>query len=133
MNDAVPLIAEVIVALALAATGVSLIWMALAGRNGRLRRNPFVGIRTTLTLSSDTAWDVAHRSSASFTLTAGIGALACAALALVADSTGLLTTAAAVAAVWLLLWVAVGALIGIRAAKKVVADDPDAGITASHP
>ena len=49
--------------------GVSLVFVGAMAREGRLTRQWVVGLRTEATLSSDAAWDAAHRAGAG-----GIGA-----------------------------------------------------------
>ena len=118
MDESAPLIAVGIVAFFLAVAGVLMIWLAWAGRTGRLGRNMFVGIRTSATLSSDTAWHAAHRTSAAYTVSAGVGALAGAVATLAIRSTGALVVAVVATSVWMLVWVAVGAFVGTRAARR---------------
>ena len=59
-GDPMPWGMAVLLAIALPAVGVLLIVGGRRAREGRLRRNHFIGIRTTLTLNSDEAWDAAH-------------------------------------------------------------------------
>ncbi|MGZ0710902.1 SdpI family protein (plasmid) [Coraliomargarita sp. W4R53] len=114
-----------VAAVALCASGVLAVWLARRGRDGRLPRNQVAGVRTSLTLSSDTAWHAAHRASAHATAIAGCGPIVAGAtvgvLILVAAPTettaiiaaGLLLTGAA----WLIVWSLVGAARAQRAAQ----------------
>ncbi len=58
-----PFGADVFLAILLIAAGLFLAVVGRRAGKGRLGRNYLVGIRTTLTLSSDAAWDAAHRAA----------------------------------------------------------------------
>ncbi|SFQ49324.1 SdpI/YhfL protein family protein [Amycolatopsis arida] len=46
------------------ALGVALFLTARLGASGRLRRNPYFGLRTPRSLADDAAWDHVHRKAA---------------------------------------------------------------------
>ena len=60
-GDPMPAGTAIGIGLFLIATGILLIYVGRRAMAGRLRKNHFVGIRTTLTLNSEVAWDAAHR------------------------------------------------------------------------
>src|SRR5690349_10619302 len=60
----------------LAPAGLALLALAWAGWAGRLRRNPFAGIRLPGTTRSPEAWAAAHRAAASAIAVAGAVSLA---------------------------------------------------------
>jgi uncharacterized membrane protein len=54
---------------------ILVIWWARACARGTLKRNPWVGYRTPLIMSSDQVWVAAHRAAAPLMLVAGIGGI----------------------------------------------------------
>lgn len=46
--------------------------MARLGARGRLKRNPFFGIRTKRSLADDESWDTVHRVAAPWVFLAGV-------------------------------------------------------------
>lgn len=116
----------------LVAAGVLLIWLARRSVAGRLARNPYAGVRTRLTMSSDLAWAAAQKAAAPRTEIAGWGSVAAGAAVIASDLLGLPEATAATtltvltlgAAVWLLSWVIAGAVAGQRAARRAATDPP---------
>ena len=125
MDDAVvnALVAGVVLAAAgvvLAAAGVALVAVGRLGRQGRLPRQHWSGIRTPSTMASDDAWMAAHRAGGPLIEVSGWSAAALgsgAALLCVADphwSTALTMAAAGV----VLLGATSGVIRGVRAARR---------------
>jgi hypothetical protein len=116
-----------VAALALGGCGVLVMWLSRRGRDGRLPRNQVAGVRTSSTLSSDAAWDAAHRASARATAIAGWGPItggaAAAVLVIVSPATEPVMITAAVVllagAGWLIVWTLVGAAQAQRAARSI--------------
>lgn len=75
-DDPIPWAVAFVVGPALILGGALIARLALLGRQGRLARNRFVGIRTPRTLSSDAAWERAHRAAAPWLVAAAAGAIA---------------------------------------------------------
>ena len=53
------------------AAGAAIVEIGRRGRDGRLKRNAFAGIRTAATMRSDEAWAAAHRAGARTMMTGG--------------------------------------------------------------
>ena len=68
---AVPLALRLLLFLLMAGAGMLLARVGLRGRREQLRRNPWAGVRTTLTMSSDDAFRVANRVAAPLTIAGG--------------------------------------------------------------
>ncbi|KAA9151312.1 SdpI family protein [Microbacterium lushaniae] len=123
-----PLLPLVLTGLGMAAAGVLLVWLARRGRDGRLPRNQFAGVRTMLTLSSDAAWFPAQRAAASDTVVAGAGAVVgggalCVASFVPLAEPALIATVTVLTlgtAVWMVAWVLRGAVAAQRAARAAV-------------
>lgn len=116
-SDPMPLGTAMLLGLVLIVAGILLAVVAAKSRNGTLPRNWIVGIRTTTTMASDEAWDLAHRAGAS-ALGIGAGATIVAGVALFfqpSNGTGLAIALAGIA--WLLGWVIVAARRGTKAAR----------------
>lgn len=119
----------------LVALGVVLVVIGRRGRESRLKRNPYAGVRTAITMSSDKAWDVAHRACAVHFAVAGYGMVAGGVLlgaagVLVRDAFllgTLMTGISLVAAAWTVVWVIVGAVLAQRAAKEATEGEAGKG------
>ena len=114
-----------IAALLLCGCGVLVVWLARRGRSGQLPRNRVAGVRTSVTLSSDAAWDAAHRASARATEIAGWGTLAAGAVTavvviVVPGPVIVVTVLLLAGAAWLVTWSLLGAAQAQRAAHVVV-------------
>ncbi len=120
-----------VAALALSLCGVLVIWLARRGGTGRLPRNHLAGVRTSLTLSSDIAWNAAHRASARAMTIAGWGPIVSGPVAVLLIVVGPPTDATAIAAavlllagaVWLVAWSLGAAAQAQRAAGEVANND----------
>lgn len=103
------------------ATAALLLVAAYAGARGKLRPNPYLGIRTTFTAGSDEAWYEVHRRAAPWLAASGIAmAVGGVALFLIEDGgfqMGVLLVAAAVG----LTTVAAGALTSSWAVRDRMA------------
>jgi uncharacterized membrane protein len=100
-------------------TGALLAVVAYRSRRGVLPRNWIVGIRTTATLSSDEAWDVAHRAGAGALSIGAWGTLVAGGFLLLRPSNGLGLTLITIGLVWLLGWVIRAGYVGTRAARNL--------------
>ena len=112
-------------ALLLAAGGIVLMLVGRRASDGRLRMNPLVGIRTTLTLNSEIAWDAAHRAGGRFLSIAGLGPLLTGPVLLTRP-----TNAAGVVIVlsgltWMVGWILRAGVVGTRAAEKALEAEGD--------
>jgi hypothetical protein len=106
---------------ALLLAAVVLLTVAALGARGRLRRNPWAGVRTRRTLSSDDAFSVANRVAAAPLGAAGIVALL-GGIALVVGGPGaVLWTVLVVATAGMLGLTGIGGALGDRAAARVEA------------
>jgi hypothetical protein len=126
------LLSALFVAVVLLLAGVALIVLARRSRDGRIPRNQLAGVRTGLTLSSDTAWYPAQRASAKATEIGAWGSVVGAVLVVVAAILPISSNAATAAitltaAVWMLGWVIVGAARGQRAARAAVLAEEASG------
>ena len=61
-----------IAGIAMVVGGIFLVFLGAMSREGRLTRPWVVGLRTEATLSSDQAWDAAHRAGAGWIGAAGV-------------------------------------------------------------
>lgn len=106
------------------ASGVVVMTVARRGRDGRLRRNELVGLRTRATLSSDEAWLAAHRASYGASATSGLIAILGGAFTLLARSNGALAAVVTLTCVAILALTFWGAYQGNRAARAVHDEGP---------
>ena len=103
--------------LVLVVAGAILLIVALRSRSGAMPRNWIVGIRTTTTLASDEAWNLAHRAAASPLLLGSIGTMLSGLVLLLRPTNGFGLAVVIAGIVWLLFWVLRGGIVGHRAAK----------------
>lgn len=96
-----------------------LIWAARAAASGRLKRNMLVGIRTTATMASDSAWLAAHGRSKTPTTLAGVAALASSLFMMLPVAMWVFVTAVLVGCAAMLGFVSYGAWVGTRAAAAL--------------
>lgn len=106
-------------ALLLAAT--VLLTIAVLGVRGRLRRNPWGGVRTRRTMASDEAFTVANRVAAAPLGAAGMVALLGGVTLVVGGPAGVLWTVLVVATAGMLGLTGLGGALGDRAAVRVAA------------
>jgi hypothetical protein len=90
-----------------------LLTIAVLGARGRLRRNPWAGVRTSRTLASDEAFTVANRVAAAPLAAAGIVALL-GGITLVVGGPG--------AVVWTVLVVATAGMLGLTGLGGALGD-----------
>lgn len=119
MNN--PVVAALVGGMALAAVGVGIAMVGRRGRQGRLPRQHWAGIRTPSTMRSDATWLEAHRSGG---LPLEIAGWATAALggasALLSATDQSWTAALPMTAVGILLVGAIdGGVCGVLAARRV--------------
>jgi uncharacterized membrane protein len=100
-------------------SGVLLLWMARAAASGRLRRNPFAGIRVPSTMVSDEAWLAAHVRAERPTMLAGLVSIASGLIAVLPVSTWVLAIGIVTGCVVMLGFILYGARVGSRAAVEV--------------
>ncbi|MFJ6654101.1 SdpI family protein [Microbacterium sp. NPDC091313] len=128
----VQLLSVLIVGVVLLLAGIALIVLARRSRDGRVPRNQLAGVRTGLTLSSDTAWYPAQRAAAPATEVGAWGSVAGGVLVVVIGmlpiaSNAITTAIVLAAAVWMLAWVIAGAARGQRAAREAVLAEEASG------
>ena len=112
--------AAVGLALLLAAGGVALVVAGRRASAGTLRKNPLVGIRTTLTLNSEIAWDAAHLAGGRLLSIAGLGPLLTGPLLLThpTNAVGLVIVLSGLA--WMVGWILAAGVVGTRAAEEAL-------------
>ena len=111
----------------LIAAGVLLIVSGKRAGDGRLRQNHFVGIRTTLTLNSEVAWDAANRVGSRRLMLSGYGPVASGLLLFSQPTNGVGAAIALGGLAWMVGWILAAATIGERAAKAALNDSDEAG------
>jgi hypothetical protein len=102
-----------------------LLIIAVLGARGRLRRNPWAGVRTSRTLVSDEAFTVANRVAAAPLGAAGIVALLGGITLVVGGPGAVVWTVLVVATAGMLGLTGLGGALGDRAAARVEA--PESG------
>ncbi len=102
-----------------------LLTIAVLGARGRLRRNPWAGVRTSRTLASDEAFTVANRVAAAPLGAAGLVALLGGITLVVGGSGAVVWTVLVVATAGMLGLTGIGGALGDRAAARVEA--PESG------
>jgi len=122
-GDPMPAGAALFLAVLLTASGIGLMMVGRRAAQGRLRRNRWVGIRTTLTLLSDAAWDAAHLAGGSKLSVAGYGLLVAGPLMLTNPTNGVGATIVFSGLGWMLIWILVAGVIGTRAAEQAVEEE----------
>jgi uncharacterized membrane protein len=108
----------------LIAAGILLIVVGKRAYEGRLGQNHFVGIRTTLTLNSQIAWDAAHLAGGRRLMLSGYGPVASGLLLFSQPTNGVGATIALAGLGWMVGWILAAAAIGERAAKAAL-DEAD--------
>lgn len=122
-GDPMPWGAAVFLAVLLTTAGIGLILVGRRAADGRLRRNSFVGIRTTLTLASNTAWEAAHTAGGHHLATSGLGPLLTGPLLLTHPTNGGGATIVFIGLGWMVIWILVAGVVGTRAAEQEVGDE----------
>ena len=124
-GDPMPWGAAVGLALLLAAAGIAVVVVGRRASAGRLRKNPLVGIRTTLTLNSEIAWDAAHLAGGRLLSIAGLGPLVTGPLLLTrpTNAGGLALVLAGLA--WMVGWILAAGVVGTRAAEQALETEGD--------
>ncbi|PTR22886.1 SdpI/YhfL family protein [Rhodococcus sp. OK519] len=114
--------------------GVTIAWTSWAAANGRLRRNPYLGIRTPTVMFSDETWATAHRASRAWTGIGGAASVVTGLAVLVPMSEAAHTALAGVGAACLLGFTLIGARVGVQAARDVISagDHPVDSNTSSN-
>lgn len=108
-----------------------LLTVAVLGARGRLRRNPWAGVRTHRTLESDEAFSLANRVAAAPLGAAGIVALLGGITLVVGGPGAMLWTVLVVATAGMLGLTGIGGALGDRAAARVEA--PESGCAGTCP
>jgi SdpI/YfhL protein family len=106
---------------ALLLAAVALLAVAVLGARGRLRRNPWVGVRTRRTLASDEAFTLANRVAAAPLGAAGVVALLGGAAVVAGGPTAVTWTVLVVATAGMLGLTGVGGALGDRVAARTPA------------
>ena len=116
---------RVVLGCALLLAAAVLLTVAVLGARGRLRRNPFAGVRTRRTLASDDAFTVANRVAAAPLGAAGTVALLGGITLVVGGPGAVLWTVLVVATAGMLGFTGLGGALGERAAAR--AEAPPSG------
>jgi len=116
---------RVVLGCALLLAAVALLAVAAQGARGRLRRNPWAGVRTRRTLASDEAFTLANRVAAVPLGAAGVVALLGGAVVLAGGPAAVTWTVLIIATAGMLGLTGLGGALGERAAARTPA--PTAG------
>lgn len=112
---------RLVVGAALLLAAVVLLAIAVLGARGRLRRNPWAGVRTRRTLSSDEAFALANRVAAAPLAAAGAVALIGGVVVLVGGPAAVTWTVLVVTTAGMLGLTGVGGALGDRAVARMPA------------
>lgn len=114
-------VSALVAGVVLVASGVAIVVVGRMGRQGRLPRQHWAGIRTPSTMRSNDAWLAAHRTGGPLMEVAGWCAVVLgSAAALLSAASERWTTSLTLAAAGILLVLIVGGGIrGVRAARRV--------------
>jgi SdpI/YfhL protein family len=116
--DRFPLGAAILLGFVLLAGSSLMYYVARLGERGRLPRSYFAGIRTLTTLSSDEAWNAAHRAAGSAMRSAAVGPAVSAFVVLARPGGGVGIAALFAGLAWLLGWLAVAVVRAQSAARR---------------
>jgi hypothetical protein len=119
--EVVPVAVRLVLGCALLLAAVVLLTIAVLGARGRLRRNPWAGVRTRRTLASDDAFTIANRVAAAPLGAAGIVALLGGITLVVGGPDAVLWTVLVVATAGMLGLTGIGGALGDRAAMRAEA------------
>lgn len=119
------LFARIVLFVVMLGCGFLLIWMARAAASGRLKRNPFAGIRIPSTMVSDEAWLAAHVRAKRPTMYAGFASMGSALFALLPVSSAALAAGVLVGSFAMVGFVLYGARVGSRAATQATRSSAD--------
>ncbi len=117
----VPTAPRLVLGCALLLAAAALLTLAVLGARGRLRRNPWAGVRSSRTLASDEAFRLANRVAAAPLGAAGAVALLGGAVVLAGGPAAVTWTVLVVAAAGMLGLAGLGGALGDRAAARVPA------------
>jgi hypothetical protein len=112
---------RVVLGCALLLAAVALLAVAAQGARGRLRRNPWAGVRTRRTLFSDEAFTLANRVAAAPLGAAGVVALLGGAVVLAGGPAAVTWTVLIIATAGMLGLTGLGGALGERAAARTPA------------
>lgn len=115
---------------ALLLAAVALLVVAVLGARGRLRRNPWAGVRTGRTLASDEAFTLANRVAAAPLGAAGAVALLGGAVVVAGGPAAVTWTVLLVATVGMLGLTGIGGALGDRAVARMPVPEAPAGACA---
>jgi len=120
----VSLTLRLVLGAALLLAAVALLVVAVLGARGRLRRNPWTGVRTRASLASDEAFTLANRVAAAPLAAAGAVAGLGGVAVLAGGPAALTWTVLLVTAAGVLGLTGLGGALGDRAARRVTASEP---------
>ena len=116
-----PTAVRLVLGCALLLAAAALLAVAVLGARGRLRRNPWAGVRTRRTLASDEAFALANRVAAAPLGAAGVVALVGGAAVLAGGPAAVTWTVLLVATAGMLGLTGLGGALGDRAATRMQA------------
>ena len=108
-----------ITGIAMVIGGAVLVFLGAMAREGKLTRQWVVGLRTEATLSSDEAWDAAHRAGAGWIAAAGVVLAVGGVLVTLTDSETAAGVVALIAAAVMLVPLVIAFRKGQEAARSV--------------
>ncbi len=98
-------------------SGLLVAWLSRKLASGSIGRNRVMGLRLRSTMRSDAAWDAGQRAFAPYGVAAGVGCALLGSTLLLRPTEGLGVVIASAASIWLVVFPALGALMGDLAAK----------------
>jgi hypothetical protein len=114
-----------IAGLLLCVAGIALVVVGVLGRQGRLPRNMWAGLRTNTIMRTDQTWRVAHTAGAPWLLAAAGVAFVLAAVAFLGSSWQSIRTLAILLLGLMIACLFLAVAYGDRAARKVPNDGAD--------
>ena len=117
-SDPIPAGAAILLGLLLIAAGVILLEVGRRSKAGTLRRNWIVGVRTSATLHSDEAWNIAHRVAGSTLQVGAVAPIAAGVITLFRPANWIAATVILVSLGWLVIWVVISGRRGVSAANS---------------
>ena len=126
--ELVSVVAPIALGIVLILGGLLMVLLARRSKVGNLKPNHIAGVRTKLTLSSDTAWYAGQRAAGSSTTVGGWGGIVAGILVptvvfwgLEADATTVTTVCVGLGgAAWILVWSLAGTSAAQRAARNAL-------------
>ena len=121
------LVAQIVLCAALVLVGSAVVVTGWRGLRGQLPRNRYAGVRTAATMRNDQAFELGNRVAAPATLASGAASLVCGLSLPVLPSLTTVIMVAVIGGVGGLVLMAVGGVLGNRAAAALPEPAPTGG------